>query len=172
MGKLHPGFRFQTKHISWCFCQSKTSFLSAESTFDDFNLSIEKILAFGFQWPDSVTRLLPPNSHKRALRCFQSFGECAWMASIMLFRIVVWDVHPIICLHPTTEKEKVLLPPRHNHEEIATSTQLSLQVQPWRASVAPMTPSVNRLWFCDAQFFFSFFFWFSAESYAGGWRET
>ena len=44
----------------------------------------ERILAFGFQWQDSVTRLLPPNSRKRALRCFQSFGKCAWMASIML----------------------------------------------------------------------------------------
>ena len=47
-------------------------------------ISTERILAFGFQWLDSVTRLLPPNSHKRALRCFQSFGKCAWMASIML----------------------------------------------------------------------------------------
>ena len=89
-------------------------------------ISTERILAFGFQWLDSVTRLLPPNSRKRALRCFQSFGEYAWMASIMLFRIMVWDVHPIIYLHPTTEKEKVLLPPRNNREEIATSTQSSL----------------------------------------------
>ena len=32
-----PRFRFQAKHISWCFCQSKSSLLSAESTFDDFN---------------------------------------------------------------------------------------------------------------------------------------
>ena len=56
-------FRFQTKHISWCFCQSKTSLLSAESTFDDFN---RKDLGFWFQWLDSVTRLLPPNSRKRA----------------------------------------------------------------------------------------------------------
>ena len=71
-------------------------------------ISTERILAFGFQWQDSVTRLLPPISRKRVLRCFQSFGECAWMASIMLFRIMVWDVHPIIYLHPTTEKEKVL----------------------------------------------------------------
>ena len=47
-------------------------------------ISTERILAFGFQWPDSVTRLLPPNSRKRALRCFQSFGKCAWMVSIML----------------------------------------------------------------------------------------
>ena len=47
-------------------------------------ISTERILAFGFQWLDSVTRLLPPNSRKRALRCFQSFGKCAWMASIML----------------------------------------------------------------------------------------
>ena len=74
----------------------------------------------------------------------------------MLFRIMVWDVHPIVYLHPTTEKEKVLLPPRNNREEIATSTQSSLQVQPWRASVARMTPLVNRLWFCDPQFFFFF----------------
>ena len=112
-------------------------------------ISTERILAFGFQWRDSVTRLLPPNSRKRALKCFQSFGECAWMASIMLFRRMVWDIHPIIYLHPTTEKEKVLLLPRNNREEIATSTQSSLQVQPWCASVARMTPSVNRLWFCD-----------------------
>ena len=49
-------------------------------------IATERILAFGFQWLDSVTRLLPPNSRKRALRCFQSFGECAWMASIMLFQ--------------------------------------------------------------------------------------
>ena len=65
-----------------------------------------------FSDKDSVTRLLPPNSRKRALRCFQSFCECAWIASIMLFRIMVWDVHPIIYLHPTTE-EKVRLPPRN-----------------------------------------------------------
>ena len=45
-------------------------------------ISTERILAFGFQWLDSVTRLLPPR--KTALRCFQSFGKCAWMASIML----------------------------------------------------------------------------------------
>ena len=87
-------------------------------------ISTERILAFGFQWQDSVTRLLPPVSRKRVLRCFQSFGECAWMASIMLFRIMVWDVHPIIYLHPTMEKEKVLLPPRNNREEIATSTHI------------------------------------------------
>ena len=47
-------------------------------------ISTERILAFGFQWLDSVTRLLLPNFRKRALRCFQSFGKCAWMASIML----------------------------------------------------------------------------------------
>ena len=45
-------------------------------------ISTERILAFGFQWPDSVTRLLP--SRKRALRCIQSFGKCGWMVSIML----------------------------------------------------------------------------------------
>ena len=44
-----PRFRFQTKHISWCFCQSKTSLLTTESTFDDFN---RKDLSFWF----SVTR--------------------------------------------------------------------------------------------------------------------
>ena len=48
-----PRFRFQTKHISWCFCQSKTSLLSAESTFDDFN---RKDLGFWF----SVTRQCNP----------------------------------------------------------------------------------------------------------------
>ena len=115
-------------------------------------ISTERTLAFGFQWWDSVTRLLPPNSRKRALRCFQSFGECAWMASIMLFRIMVWDVHPIIYLHPTTEKEKVLLPPpRNNREEIAMSTQSSPQVQ--RASVARMTPTVNSSDFVIHSFF-------------------
>ena len=57
-------------------------------------ISTERILAFGFQWLDSVTRLLSPNSRKRALRCFQSFGDCAWMASIMLFRIMVWRRSP------------------------------------------------------------------------------
>ena len=128
-------------------------------------ISTERILAFGFQWPDSVTRLLPPNSRKRALRCFQSFGEYAWMASIMLFRIMVWDAHPIIYLHPTAEK--VFLPPRNNREESATSTQSSLQVQ--RANVARMTPTVN---ISDFVIRFFFFFWFSAKSYAGGWRET
>ena len=115
-------------------------------------ISTERILDFGFQWPDSVTRLLPPNSCKRALKCFQSFGECAWMASIMLFRIMVWDVHPIIYLHPTMGKEKVLLPPCNNREEIATSTQSSLQVQ--RASVASMTPTVNSSDFVILNFFF------------------
>ena len=56
----------------------------------------------------------------------------------MLFRIMVRDVDPIIYLRQTTEKDKVLLPPpRNNRKEIATSTQLSLQVQ--RASVAHMT---------------------------------
>ena len=44
-----PRFRFQTNHISWCFCKSRTSLLSAESTFDDFN---RKDLGFWF----SVTR--------------------------------------------------------------------------------------------------------------------
>ena len=70
--EARPRFRFQTKHISWCVCQSKTSLLSAISTFDDFNrkdlgfvfvkarphyyqqylrsmISTERILAFGFQ---------------------------------------------------------------------------------------------------------------------------
>ena len=61
------------KAISHCYQQSLRSMISTE-----------RILAFGFQWPDSVTRLLPPNSRKRALRCSQSFGKCAWMASIML----------------------------------------------------------------------------------------
>ena len=84
----------------------------------------------------------------------------------MLFTIMVWDAHPIIYLHPTTE-EKVLLPPRNNREEIATSTQSSLQVQ--RASVARMTPTVNS---SDFVILIFFFFWFSAKSYAGGWRET
>ena len=117
-------------------------------------ISTERILAFGFHWPDSVTRLLllPPNSRKRALRCVQSFGECAWMASTMLFRIMVSDVHPIIYLHPTTEKEKVPLPLRNNREEIATSTQSSLQVQ--RASVARFDTDGQQLWVCDPQFFF------------------
>ena len=119
-------------------------------------ISTERILAFGFQWPDSVTRLLPPNSCKRALRCFQSFGECAWLASIMLFKIMVWDVHPFIYLHQTTEKEKVLLPPRNNCEEIASSTQSSLQVQ--RASVARMTPTVNSSDLGILSFFFFFGF--------------
>ena len=74
-----PRFRFQTKHISWCFCQSKTSLLSAESTFDD---STERILAFGFQWPDSVTRLFPPNSRKRAFGVFKALGNVhEWRAS-------------------------------------------------------------------------------------------
>ena len=87
---------------------------------------------------------------------------------------MVWDVDPIIYLHPTTDKEKVLLPHRNNREEITTSTQSSLQVQ--RPSVARMTPMVNSsdfviLRFCDPQFFF-FFFLFSAKSYTGGWRET
>ena len=124
-------------------------------------ISTERILAFGFQWLDSVTRLLPPNSRKRALRCFQSFGECAWMVSIMLFRIMVWDIHPIIYLHPTTEKEKVLLPPRNNREEIATSTQSSLQVQ--GASVARMTPTVNSSDFVILSFFLFFFLIFSQK---------
>ena len=40
-------------------------------------VSTERILAFGFQRPDSVTRLLPPNSRKRALRfatCISAVG--------------------------------------------------------------------------------------------------
>ena len=47
------------------------------------------------------------------------YGECAWMASIMLFRIMVRDVDPIIYLRQTTEKDKVLLPPppRNNRTE-------------------------------------------------------
>ena len=47
--EARPRFRFQTKHMSWCYCQSKTSLLSVESTFDDFN---RKDLGFWF----SVTR--------------------------------------------------------------------------------------------------------------------
>ena len=67
---------------------------------------------------------------------------------------MVWDVHSIIYLHPTTEKEKVLLPPRNNREEIATSTQSSLQVQ--RASVARMTLTVNSSDFVILIFFLVF----------------
>ena len=52
------------------------------------------------------------------------------------------------------EKEKVLLPPRNNREEIATSTQSSLQVQ--RASVARMTPTVNSSDFVSLSFFCCF----------------
>ena len=151
--EARPRFRFRTKHISWCFCQSKTSLLSAESSFDDFN---RKDLCFGFQWLDSVTRLLPPNSRKRTWRCFQSFGECAWMASIMLFRIMVWDVHPIIYLHPTAETEKVLLPPRNNREEIATSTQLFSASATCKCCAHDTCG--QQLWFCDPQFFFFFGF--------------
>ena len=84
------------------------------------------------------------------------YGECAWMASMMLFRTMVWDVDPIIDLHHTTEKDKVLLPPppRNNRKEIATSTQLSLQVQ--CASVARMTSTVNGSDFVVLSFFFFF----------------
>ena len=65
---------------------------------------------------------------------------------------MVWDVDPIIYLHPTTDKEKVLLPHRNNREEIATSTpESSLQVQ--RASVARMTPTVNSSDFVILSFF-------------------
>ena len=39
-------------------------------------ISTERILAFGFQWPDSVTRLLPPNSRKRALRFSKLWRMC------------------------------------------------------------------------------------------------
>ena len=67
---------------------------------------------------------------------------------------MVWDVHPVIYLHPTTEKEKVLLPPRNNREETATSTQSSLQVQ--RGSVARMIPTVNSSDFVILSFFFFF----------------
>ena len=77
------------------------------------------------------------------------------------FRIMVWDVEPIIYLHQTTDKEKVLLPHRNNREEIAMSTQSSLQVQ--RASVARMTPRYRHrrstaliLW--SSVFFFFFVF--------------
>ena len=67
---------------------------------------------------------------------------------------MVRDVDPIIYLHPTTDKEKVLLPHRNNREEIATSTQSNLQVQ--RASVARMTPTVNSSGFVILSFFFFF----------------
>ena len=146
------------------FCQSKTSLLSAESTFDHFN---RKHLGFWF----SVTRqcacnslaegfrLILPRGRLRFSHSYVMYGECAWMASIMLFRIMVWDVDPIIYLHQTMEKDKVLLPPpptRNNRKEIATSTQLSLQVQ--RASVARMTSTVNGSDFVILSFFFFFFF--------------
>ena len=57
----------------------------------------------------------------------------------MLFMVMVQNVDPIIYLHETTKKEKVLLPPPRNNcdsecEETVTSTQSSLQVQ--HASVA------------------------------------
>ena len=68
---------------------------------------------------------------------------------------MVWDVDPIVYLHRTTDKEKVLLPHRNNRGEIATSTQSSLQVQ--RASVARMTPTVNSSDFVILQFFFLVF---------------
>ena len=85
------------------------------------------------------------------------------MASIMFFRLMVWDVHPIIYLHPTTEKEKGLLPTRNNREGDVHSIESTSQ----RASVARMTPTVNSSDFVILSFFF-FFFWFSAKSYAGG----
>ena len=74
------------------------------------------------------------------------------------------DVDPIIYLRQTTEKDKVLLPPppRNNRKEIATSTQLSLQVQ--RASVARMTSRRSTaliLW--SSVFFFFFFVGFSQK---------
>ena len=74
---------------------------------------------------------------------------------------MVWDVDPIIYLHPTTDKEKVLLPHRNNREEIATSTQSSLQVQ--HASVARMTPTVNSSDFVILNFHFFFFLVFSQK---------
>ena len=81
----------------------------------------------------------------------------------MRFRTMVWDVDPIIDLHHTTEKDKVLLPPppRNNRKEIATSTQLSLQVQ--RASVARMTSTVNGSDFVILSFFCFFFVGFSQK---------
>ena len=146
-----PSFRFQTKHISWCFCQARPHYYQQSLR---SMISTERILAFGFQWLDSVTRLLPPNSRKWALRCFQSFGKCAWIGEHHGFRIMVWDVVHIIYLHPTTDKEKVLLSHRNNREEITTSTQSSLPVQ--RASVACMTPTVNSSDFVILSFFFFF----------------
>ena len=59
-------FRVQTKHLSWCFCQSKTSLLSAESSFDDFN---RKDLGFWF----SVTRQC--NSLAEGFHLFHARGR-------------------------------------------------------------------------------------------------
>ena len=67
---------------------------------------------------------------------------------------MVWDIDPIIYLHPTTDKEKFLLPHRNNREEIATSTQSSPQVQ--RAGVARTTPTVCSDFVSLSFFFFGF----------------
>ena len=123
-------------------------------------ISTERILAFWF----SVTRQCNSlaSASRKGVEVFSKLWEMWMNGEHHAFRIMVWDVDPIIYLHPTTDKEKVLLPHHNNREEIATSTQSSLQVQ--RASVARMTPTVNSSDFVMLSFFF--FFWFSAKSYA------
>ena len=125
-----PRFRFQTKHVSCCFCQSKTPLLSAESTFDDFN---GKDLGFWF----SVTRQCNSlaSASQEGVEVFSKLWEMCMNGEHHAFRIMVWDVDPIIYLHPV--------------------------LRAWhRRSTALI------LW--SSVFFF--FFWFSAKSYAGGWR--
>ena len=139
-----PRFRFQTKHISWCFCQSKTSLLSAESTFKN---STERILAFGFQW-DSVTRLLPPNSRKRALRTLTLSSTSIQLRKRRKFFFLIAI---------TVKKLRRQL-----------NRVCKCNVQVLRAWHRRSTALI--LW--SSVFFFFFFFWFSAKSYAGRWRET
>ena len=154
--KPHPGFVKARPHYSQ---QSPRLAISTEG-----------IVAFGFPWP--CTRQPNPLAKdcrliiaKTALKFAQSFDECAWMASTMLFeQRMVWDVDPVIF----AKGETVLL------SLLAITVKTSSQLQAQHANLAPPSPIAMQINNFQIGFDISlpFFFWISAKSYAGGWRET
>ena len=120
-------------------------------------ISTERTLAFSFQWLDSVTRLLKASARFSqegvkldVLKLAGNMHE--WRASCL-----IWDVDPIVYLPPTTEKEKVLLPPPrklwrhcdvHSTQESASAT----------CKCSAHDTDAQQLWFYEPQFFFVFGF--------------
>ena len=110
---------------------------------------------------------LASDHRKTALKFAQSFGECAWMARIMLFeQQMVWDVVPIIFFYHTTQKEKVFLPLPHNNREDVQSTA-SETCKSCTPSPIAMPNQQLLVWFWHQSSFF-FFFWFQRKATRAG----